>query len=427
MRSQLPKVLHKIAGKSMVSHVLSSVAKLNPAQIITVVAPEMQQVMAVCSAEEKSCRFVVQKQQKGTADAVRCAVSELGKVEYVLVLCGDTPLIRTETLRHLLKKSATEDADIAVLGMRLDNPSGYGRMITDKNNNLEAIVECKDASVQNKKIKLCNSGIMLIRAKYIAELLGKLSTDNSANEYYLTDIIAIANHKKLRVIAVEADDVSELSGINNRAQLAAAEEIFQQRLRLQAMEKGVTMINPQTVFLSADTSFGEDVVIHPFVVFLSGVSVGNNVEIRSYSHIDNAIIENGAIIGPFARIRPGSHIEENAHVGNFVEIKASRLGKGAKANHLSYIGDSDVGENANIGAGTITCNYDGTNKYKTTIGNGAFIGSNSSLVAPVAIGSGAVIGAGSVITADVDADALAIARARQIAKPGRAKTKNQKK
>jgi len=418
MRSSLPKVLHKIAGKPLVAHAIRSVTPLSPAQIIVVVAEGMENVQTACTKAHTPCEFAVQTQQKGTGDAVRSALPWLsGKAEYILVLYGDTPLMQTETLEALLEKAT--QCDIAVLGMRLENPMGYGRLITGANGALEQIVECKDASPAQKKITLCNSGIMVIRSKHIAELLAKLSTNNASQEYYLTDIIQHAGDENLHCAVVEALDAGELAGINTRAQLAAAEAVLQTRLRNKAMENGATLIDPASIFLSTDTVFGTDVVVHPFVVFGPNVKVGSGVEIRSYSHIEGATIEGNAIIGPFARLRPGTLVEEEAHVGNFVELKATRLGRGAKANHLSYVGDSDVGEGANIGAGTITCNYDGVNKYKTTIGAQAFIGSNSSLVAPVTIGAGAVIGAGSVITGDVADHALALTRPEQITKPGK--------
>ncbi len=418
MRSSLPKVLHKIAGKPLVAHVLASVAPLAPVQVITVIAPHMENVQAACWRERPACEFAVQTQQKGTGDAVRSALALLDKkAESVLVLYGDTPLMKSETLAALLERSA--HCDIAVLGMQMQNPTGYGRLVTGENGKLEQIVECKDASPTQKKITLCNSGIMVIRSKLLPDLLAKLSTQNASKEFYLTDIITHANNAGHRCAVVVAEDAAELAGINTRAQLASAEAVLQARLREAAMENGATLVDPSTVFFSVDTVLGSDVVVHPFVVFAAGVKVGNHVEIRSYSHIEGATIESGAIIGPFARLRPNTVIEENAHVGNFVELKATRLGAGAKANHLAYIGDADVGEGANIGAGTITCNYDGVNKYKTTIGEGAFIGSNSSLVAPVSIGSGAMVGAGSVITDDIEAGALAIARSAQIVKPGK--------
>jgi bifunctional UDP-N-acetylglucosamine pyrophosphorylase/glucosamine-1-phosphate N-acetyltransferase len=419
MRGSLPKVLHKIAAKPLVAHVLSSVSPLKPHQVVTVIARGMENVQVACRREFPACEFAVQEEQKGTGDAVRSAISTLNvKSDFVLVLYGDTPLMRTQTLAALLEKSTV--CDIAVLGMKMADPSGYGRLVVDEKSKLEAIVECKDASSAEKKIMLCNSGVMAIRRKYLPDLLAKLSTNNASKEYYLTDIIALANKSSLRCMVVEADDASELAGINTRAQLAAAEASLQARLRNIAMENGATLVDPSTVYFAADTKLGADVVVHPFVVFGSGVSVADGTEIRSYSHIEGATIGEGAVIGPFARLRPGTVIEEEGHVGNFVELKATKLGRGAKANHLSYIGDAEVGAGANIGAGTITCNYDGVNKYKTTIGDGAFIGSNSSLVAPVSIGAGAMVGAGSVITDDVADNALAISRAAQILKPGKA-------
>lgn len=419
MRSELPKVLHKVAGKPLIAHVLASVAPLSPVQIITVIAPGMDNVQEACARAIASCEFAIQEQQKGTGDAVRSALSLFKpKADYVLVLYGDTPLMTSQTLACLLEQASV--CDIAVLGMQMDDPTGYGRLMVDKNHALEAIVECKDASPAQKQVTLCNSGIMAIRARYLPELLAKLTTNNQSREYYLTDIIAHATNAGMRCMVVEAN-AQELGGINTRTQLAAAEALVQTRLREQAMAQGATLIDPSTVYFSMDTVLGSDVVVHPFVVFGPGVNIASHVEIRSYSHIEGARVERGAVIGPFARLRPKTVMEEDSHVGNFVELKATRLGRGAKANHLSYVGDAEVGEGANIGAGTITCNYDGVNKHKTIIGDGAFIGSNSSLVAPVSIGAGAMVGAGSVITQNVADDALALARGTQVAKPGKAK------
>lgn len=426
MRSELPKVLHKIAGKPLVSHVIASVAPLSPKQMVVVVANGMESVQEACRKERENCGFAIQKEQKGTGDAVKSAMDALnGKAEQVLVLYGDTPLMQTETLEALLKKG--KECDIAVLGMRMDNPTGYGRLIADGSGKLEKIVECKDANADEKKVTLCNSGIMAIAAKHLPGLLAKLTTKNAAGEYYLTDIIQHANEAGLSCMVTEAN-ATELAGINTRAQLAEAELALQTRLRKRAMVNGATLVDPSTVYFSVDTQLGSDVVIHPFVVFGPKVTIENNAEIRSYSHIEGAQVGKGSVVGPFARLRPGTVMEEHGHVGNFVELKNTRLGKGAKANHLSYVGDSEVGANANIGAGTITCNYDGVNKYKTTIGEGAFIGSNTALVAPVSIGAGAIVGAGSVITQDVENDALALSRPQQISKPGRAaKMKSVKK
>jgi bifunctional UDP-N-acetylglucosamine pyrophosphorylase / glucosamine-1-phosphate N-acetyltransferase len=316
---------------------------------------------------------------------------------------------------------------VTVLGMDVPAPSVYGKLVLDKAGTVARIVEAKDAKGKEKNLTLCNSGVMAIRAKLLSTLLGKLTCNNAAKEYYLTDLVGLARAAGEKCAVVRSDDTTELLGINSRAELAAAEAIMQNRLRARMMENGATLIDPATVYFSSDTVLGSDVTIHPHVVFGAGVKVGNNVEIRSFSHIDGAKIAKHAIIGPFARLRPGAVIGEGAHVGNFVEIKQSTLGKNAKANHLSYIGDSDVGEAANIGAGTITCNYDGFHKNRTVIGAGAFIGSNTSLVAPVIVGDGAVIGAGSVITEDVEAHALGLARPPQKQKAGWAKSNRNKK
>lgn len=420
MKSALPKVMHKVAGQPLITHVLSACAPLLPEKTAVVVAPSMDSVKQAVAAFGKNVQLVVQTEQKGTGHAVLCSKEFFnGYKGKVLVLCGDTPLITTKTLEGLLE--AAQSHEIVVLGMRLANPFGYGRLITDASGRLEEIIEERDATAEQKAIDLCNSGIMVVSGDRLFTLLEKLTPNNSAGEYYLTDIVALANDMELHCQTVEAPDSSELAGINTRAQLASAENVLQNKLRAQMMENGVTLIDPQSVYLRSDTKIAADVVVHPQVVFGDNVIVESGVEIRSFSHIEGAYIEEGAIIGPFARIRPKSTIGKNAHIGNFVEIKNTMLGDGAKANHLSYVGDSDVGAAANIGAGTITCNYDGVNKHKTTIGAKASIGSNSSLVAPVTIGEGAVTGAGSVITQDVPKDALALGRARQVNKENRAK------
>ena len=410
MKSGLPKVMHKLAGEPLIAHVVRALAPLAPEKTVLVLAPHMDSVAKAAGGAQ----VALQTEQKGTGHAVACARDALaGYAGKVLVLYGDTPLITTDTLQRLL--DASQSAEVVVLGMRLANPTGYGRLLVDTNNELQEIIEERDASDEQKAINLCNSGVMAVSGKYLFELLDKLQPNNKAGEYYLTDIVSLAGDMGLHCHVVEADS-AELSGINTRAQLADAETALQQRLRAAVMENGVTLIDPASVFFSTDTVIAPDVIVHPNVVFGAGVRVENSVEIKSFSHIEGAHIKAGAIVGPFARLRPGSVIGEGAHVGNFVEIKNTKLGDGAKANHLSYVGDSDVGANANIGAGTITCNYDGKNKYKTTIGEGAFIGSNSSLVAPVTVGAGAVVGAGSVITEDVPDASLALGRGRQVNK-----------
>ncbi len=414
MKSALPKVMHRLAGAPLISHVLAAVSPLSPEKIIAVIAPDMDMVTDSVRKTTENASFIMQNQQLGTGHAVACAKHELaGYHEKILILYGDTPLITTGTLEKMLE--AAQYSEIVVLGMNIENPTGYGRLIVDDSDRLEEIIEEKDASAEQKQITLCNSGVMAVSGKYLFELLEKLTPNNQAGEYYLTDIVAIAGDMGLHSRVVVAD-AGELAGINTRAQLAAAEQVLQDKLRATAMENGATMIDPKSVFLQVDTRIASDVIIHPNVIFGAGVVVESGVEIRAFSHIEGAHIKSGAIIGPFARLRVGSVVGENAHVGNFVELKNTNLGDGAKANHLSYVGDAVVGAGANIGAGTITCNYDGKNKHKTTIGAGAFIGSNSALVAPVTIGKNAVVGAGSVITQDVPDNMLAIERGLQINK-----------
>lgn len=414
MKSALPKVMHEIVGKPLITHVLSTVSQLSPEKTVVVVASGMESVQQASAKINPQTKFAIQSEQLGTGHAVKVTEAEFksytGKI---LILCGDAPLITVATLENLL--AASESADIVVLGMRVENPYGYGRLIVDSSGQLEKIIEERDATPEQKSINLCNSGIIAVSGRHLFSLLEKLTLNNNAGEYYLTDIVALADDMGLHSHVVEAQ-ASELAGINTREQLANAESVMQWRLRREAMASGVTMIDPANVYLRIDTKIAPDVVIHPQVVFGTGVTVESGVEIRSFSHIEGAHIKSGAIIGPFARLRTGSVIGENAHIGNFVELKNTKLGDGAKANHLSYVGDSEVGAGANIGAGTITCNYDGVNKHKTNIGAGAFVGSNTSLVAPVSIGANAVIGAGSVITQDVPDGNLALERSQQINK-----------
>jgi bifunctional UDP-N-acetylglucosamine pyrophosphorylase/glucosamine-1-phosphate N-acetyltransferase len=335
------------------------------------------------------------------------------------VLFADTPLLRTETLSRLLAERRRASTAILVSGMRPADPGAYGRFVLGPDGGLERIVEAADATPEERQISLVNGGIMAIDAHRAVDLVDALDRDNAKGEFYLSDVVRIARRKGLdcRVIELPAE---ELIGINTRADLAAAEALMQSRLRRAAMDSGATLVAPETVFLSADTRLGRDVVVEPNVIFGPGVTVGVGAQIRSFSHLEGAVVGANAIVGPFARLRPGAILEDEVHIGNFVEIKAARLRAGAKANHLSYIGDAEIGARSNIGAGTITCNYDGFNKFRTTIGEDAFIGSNTALVAPVSVGAGAIVAAGSVITDDVPADALSIARGQQVDKPGRA-------
>tara|TARA_R110002072_G_scaffold110118_1_gene237598 strand:+ start:2083 stop:3405 length:1323 start_codon:yes stop_codon:yes gene_type:complete len=411
MKSDLPKVLHRVANRPMVSHLLDALSAISSERTVVVVAPGMTQLAEAVAPAETA----VQTEALGTGHAVLAARSQMADFTGdVLVLFGDTPLLTAETMQNMLAaRRAADDPAVVVLGFRPDDPAEYGRLVTAEDGGLEAIVEFKDANDAQREIGLCNAGIMAIDGEHLFALLDAVGNDNANGEYYLTDIVALARDRGLRCAVVEAADPVEVMGVNSRAQLAEAEAAMQARLRDRAMAGGVTMTDPETVWLSADTKIGRDVVIGPNVFFGTGVTIADNVEIKAFCHIDQAEVAAGAVIGPFARLRPGAKLERNVHVGNFVEIKQALVEEGAKVNHLTYIGDARIGPRANIGAGTITCNYDGFFKDLTDIGADAFIGSNSALVAPVKIGDGATVGAGSVITSDVEADALAVARGRQ--------------
>jgi bifunctional UDP-N-acetylglucosamine pyrophosphorylase/glucosamine-1-phosphate N-acetyltransferase len=416
MKSALPKVLHPVTGRPMIGHLLDRLAVFQPERTVVVVSPGMPAVAEFVAPAET----VIQDPPLGTGHAVMAAREALdGFKGDVLVLCGDTPLLTAETMQSMVTaRRDGGDPAVVVLGFRPDDPGEYGRLVTSAKGDLQAIVEAKDVSDAQRKIGLCNAGIMAIDGKKLFDLLDAVGDDNANGEYYLTDIVEIARSRDWSCTVVETDDPVEVMGVNSRAGLAEAEAAMQERLRSTAMAEGVTLTDPGTVWFCHDTRLGRDVSIAPNVVFGAGVSVGDNVEIKAFCHIDGATIEDGAIIGPYARLRPGADIGPDVHIGNFVEIKASRLDKGAKANHLSYIGDSWVGSGANIGAGTITCNYDGFFKSRTEIGEGAFIGSNTALVAPVKIGAGAITGAGSTIASDVPENALAITRSPQADRPG---------
>ena len=414
MKSALPKVLHPLAGWPMVRHVLETVARLKPATVIGVVAPGAAKVAAAFAPYPT----VVQNKPLGTGHAARAALGQLkGHRGPVLVVFGDAPLVTTATMRRLLAACSAGKATVGVLGFRAADPTPYGRLIL-KDGELERIVESKDAVGDERDVDFCNSGVMCLDGGLLATLLEGIGNDNVKGEYYLVDAVAVARGLGHRAIAVEGDE-EEFQGINSRAELAVAEASLQWRLRAAALEAGVTMTDPGAVWLAADTKFGTDVTIGPNVRFGPGVAVASNVEIKAFCDIEGARIGRGAIVGPFARIRPGSDVGQDVHIGNFVELKATRMGRGAKANHLAYLGDTDVGAASNIGAGTIAVNYDGYGKHRTVIGAEAFVGSNSSLVAPVRVGKGANVTAGSVITEDVPAGAVAFGRARQVTKKGR--------
>ncbi|HWK43704.1 MAG TPA: bifunctional UDP-N-acetylglucosamine diphosphorylase/glucosamine-1-phosphate N-acetyltransferase GlmU [Stellaceae bacterium] len=414
MNSDLPKVMHKVAGRSMLAHVLDRLATLQPDRVVVVAGPAMPTVEAAAAGHG----LAIQETARGTAHAVAAARDALADAAFdtVLVAYGDTPLLGAETLARLVAARREADAAVVVLGMRPDDPSPYGRLLVKPDGSLEAIVEAADATPDQRAIGLVNSGVMAIDGRRLFALIDQIDDHNAKGEFYLTDIVAKARAEGLPCRVVEAP-ADELVGVNSRADLAAAEAVLQGRLRRAAMAGGATLTEPASVFLSADTVLGRDVTIGPHVIFGPGVVVGDRVEIKGFCHIEGARIAEGAIIGPFARLRPGADLGPDTHIGNFVEIKAARVGAGAKINHLTYIGDAEIGAAANIGAGTITCNYDGFDKHRTVIGAGAFIGSNTALVAPVTVGPGAMIGAGSVITRDVPADALSVSRAVQTDRP----------
>jgi bifunctional UDP-N-acetylglucosamine pyrophosphorylase/glucosamine-1-phosphate N-acetyltransferase len=415
MRSALPKVMHKVAGKPMVNHVIDTAAKLDAGKTMIVVGPDMPKLIATVAPHST----FEQTDRLGTAHAVLAAKEALaGLSGNVLVLYADSPLFTAETLERLVAAREAGDHAVAVLGFRPDDPAGYGRLVTDAvSGQLQAIVEDKECDEAQRAIDFCNSGVMCFRAEDMLATLEAIDKANAKGEYYLTDAVAVARANGQSCVAIEVDE-EETLGVNSRAQLAVAEAIMQDRLRKAAMDGGATLIDPASVFLCADTKLGRDVIVEPNVVFGPGVSVGDNVVIKAFSHLESCVVGEAADIGPYARLRPGADIGVGAKVGNFVEIKKALVEDGAKVNHLSYIGDARVGAKANIGAGTITCNYDGYRKQHTDIGAGAFIGSNSALVAPVEIGDGAIVGAGSTITGKVDANSLTLTRAERIEKAG---------
>ena len=416
MRSARPKVLQAIAGRSLIAHVLDAVRQSGATMTAVVIGPKSEPVANEAKCVLPNSEVFVQEQRRGTAHAVLAAEQAIARgADDVIVIFGDTPLIRPHTLSRM-REPLAQGACLVVLGFRPKDPTGYGRLIVE-NGELVAIREELDATPAERAIKLCNAGLMAFAGATALPILERIGNANEKREYYLTDAVAIARAMGCKVAVIETEE-DEVRGINTRAQLAETEAALQQRLRKAAMEAGVTLTAPETVFLSADTKFGRDVVVEPFVVFGPGVTVEDNSIIRAFSHLDRAHVGKGASVGPYARLRPGARLEEDVHVGNFVEVKEAVIGAGAKANHLSYIGDATVGAGANVGAGTITCNYDGVGKHRTEIGRDAFVGSNSALVAPVKIGDGAYIGSGSVITHDVPADALAVARGRQAVKEG---------
>lgn len=412
MRSDLHKVLHPLAGRPMLMHLLDTVDGLDAERRVVVIGKGREQLESMLADHDLT--FAVQQEQRGTGHAVSQAAEALAGFDgTVLVLYGDTPCIESSTLDTMrMRLEAKDRPGVVVLASSPADPAAYGRVILGEGDTIAKMVEYKDASPEERDVRLCNSGMMAVAASDLFRWLGRVGNDNAAGEYYLPDIVMVANTEGRHSVAVECD-AWQTAGINSRSELAIVERDWQQRRRAQAMTEGATLLDPDTVWFSSDTVLGRDVLVEPSVFFGPGVSVADGAIIRAFSHLEGATVGAGAEVGPYARLRPGAELGERSKVGNFVEVKKARLGARAKANHLSYIGDADVGAGANIGAGTITCNYDGFFKYPTRIGEGAFIGSNSSLVAPVSVGPGAIVGAGSVVTRDVDGDALGVTRAEQ--------------
>lgn len=416
MVSDLPKVLHQVGGYPLLGHVLRSGAALGPERVVVVTGHGAAAVTSALSGLAPQSVTAQQDQQLGTAHAVAQARPALdGFSGDAVVLYGDTPFIAPQTLARMAEARA-KGADVVVLGFDAAQPGRYGRLIVE-GARLIRIVEFKDATEAERAVTLCNSGVVMAQADTLFDLIGAVGNDNAAGEYYLTDIVELANGRGLSCAVVTCDE-AETMGINTRAELAAAEAVFQTRRRAEVMAAGATLVAPDTVFFAADTEIGRDTVIEPHVVFGPGVRIAAGVTIRAFSHIEGAQVASGAVIGPYARLRPGTDLGEAARIGNFVEIKNARLSGGVKVNHLSYVGDAEIGAGTNVGAGTVTCNYDGVLKHRTVIGAGAFIGSNTMLVAPVTVGDGAMTASGSVITMNVPDEALAVARARQVNKPG---------
>ena len=417
MRSARPKVLHEVAGRSLVGHVLDAVKRAGIARIAVVMGPDRSDVAHEVARRAPDAKTFVQRERRGTAHAVLAARDALIDGNDLLVLFGDTPLVRSQTIARLRDTLSADGAAVALLGFEAADPTGYGRLVRNNAGHVVAIREEREASDAERKITLCNGGLMAIAGAHAVSLLDAIDDRNSKSEFYLTDVVAGAVARGLGVSFVVADE-EDVLGINDRQQLAAAEAVLQSRLRATAMMSGVTLVDPATTFLSVDTEIDADVTIEPHVVIGPGVSIARGTVIHAFSHLAGAKIGEDCSVGPFARLRPGTILGTGAKIGNFVETKTAAIEPGAKVSHLSYIGDARVGAKANIGAGTITCNYDGFAKYRTDIGAGAFVGSNSALVAPVRIGAGAFVASGSVVTHDVEPDALAVARGQQIAKAG---------
>lgn len=417
MKSDLHKVLHPIAGRPMLDHLMASAQELNPAQTVVVVGAGRDQLEGALGGRAETC---LQEPQLGTGHAVQQAQGALADLEGdVLILYGDVPFVRAQTMQRMLDRLHADDAPaVVVLGFEPDDALHYGRVIADDAGRITKMVEYKDASEEERACRLCNSGLMAARAADMFGLLERVGNDNAQAEYYLVDVVNVAHADGRSSAVVKTDDPAEVAGINSRAELAEAERQWQEFRRDEAMADGVSLKAPETVFFSWDTQLGRDVTIEQNVVFGTGVTVADHATIRAFSHLEGTSVGEHAVVGPYARLRPGTVLEEGAKVGNFVEIKNATLGKGAKANHLTYLGDATIGAAANIGAGTITCNYDGYFKHRTVIGPRAFIGSNSALIAPLRVGADAIVAAGSAVSRDVADGELRMVRADQLIKPG---------
>ncbi len=418
MNSDIPKVLHPIAQAPMLVHAMRAGAVLSPERTVIVTGHGAEAVARVAEAEDENASIAVQEEQLGTAHAVAQARAALdGFQGDVVVLYGDTPFLQPDTLERMIEARAKND--LVILGFEAADPARYGRLVMN-GDILERIVEFKDALDKERAITFCNSGLLACDSETLLSLIDAVGNDNASGEYYLTDVVEIARSRGLNVTAVACDEAQTL-GVNSRIDLAAADAVFQAQARSALLDLGVTLMAPETVYLAADTVIGRDTVIEPNVVFGPGVTVESGATIRAFSHLEGCHVSRGSVVGPYARLRPGTELSENAKIGNFVEIKNAEIAEGAKVNHLSYIGDASVGAATNIGAGTITCNYDGVMKHKTTIGENVFIGSNTMLVAPVTLGDGAMTATGTVVTKDIEPDALAVARSKQENKPGYAR------
>ena len=415
MQSDLPKVLHAVAHAPLLEHAMASGAALSPARTVVVAGHGADQVRAAAQAFDDEAQVVVQEEQLGTAHAVGQAREALAGFDgTAIVLYGDTPFVQTETLENMC--AALETNDVVVLGFDATDPARYGRLVM-QGDSLDRIVEYKDATDEERAITLCNSGVVACKSHLLFDLIDAVGNDNASEEYYLTDIIGIARERGLKATAVTCDE-AETMGVNSRADLAAADAAFQSRARAAMLEDGITLMAPETVYFARDTYIGRDTVIEPNVVFGPGVTIESGATIRAFSHLEGCHVARGGVIGPYARLRPGAELSEDVRIGNFVEVKNAQIAEGAKVNHLSYIGDATIGAKANIGAGTITCNYDGYFKHKTVIGERAFIGSNSALIAPVRIGTDAIVAAGSAVSRDVGDGDLRMVRGEQVVKPG---------